>query len=937
MVPLTVTPRHLEQSHMSISFPAPSTRTCAFASLSLWLVSACLAPNDAPDLGEHTEDLTRVQPLSRNLDEPVPPASGLFEIDMQPGRINKVPVSTFYQGTINPTFAHSLRLRTVGCTGLADTAIIATWSEGKAPFATFFTGFANDGQPGGNGRCSFLDLGSQPSGRTYSVYVVSMTRATSFATLQVSTDGGTTWTDKVTDNFGGTVVRVGPLQPGDFVEVQTASNGQATIDLPFPLPPIPGQEGTRMLLFAAPPAGTPFHARAAMFSDGASASDADPFIQVGAGWTSGNNLAVLGKDTRSTGSMRAVETSVDLVRGPVDQVATAPSMTCAGATCTSGPVVFPPGRYSIALSARGVPVGDARPGTPSHPASEVGGFTVDGDQVSCPATARGQGNSLAFVARILRNGVIVESRTVPRGLLGGDPVTGPSSSVLFDAEGDGAATFTVEVVLKAPDVTIASSALTLRNRRANEIKVASWNFAYWADADEPSKRSASVRNAVDVLATRGEIVPSTMTVNERLDQAPWQWDADVVMFQEFFSDTNVGVTQRLAERSPFSWSMVNANTEIRDTVSDAVKYGPIFASNLVQPPEGIKYSTAQLTQGTGARCDSRWEGGGRDFACPLGTQDFTTYNFSNGAVPAKIVARRQVGTGTTDGDRPIALFNWHLYYPDTAFAERVGNVTSMIERMKYLMAQPADGAFPAGGCAFNKDCSSSPSNANNRMIIVGDSNMANNKCGEYTWALRMLRQEFGYAIDASSAAVDATGRTFDLHYSGASLLDLRTGTFGNCQDPNWAKTPYNNGTASGCPFHFQNVNHWNANPDFSLSSWHPWWASSFGDIHGSDSLTERYDVVFLVGRGWAQDDPVMTYKVLPNRQEASPANGGAGGGVEIHFADSCAGKVTDSPVDPLTIRNYAPMTAFGSCGMNPGAPALHSDHIPIGVRLRVTN
>ncbi len=74
-------------------------------------------------------------------------------------------------------------------------------------------------------------------------------------------------------------------------------------------------------------------------------------------------------------------------------------------------------------------------------------------------------------------------------------------------------------------------------------------------------------------------------------------------------------------------------------------------------------------------------------------------------------------------------------------------------------------------------------------------------------------------------------------------------------------------------------------------------------------------MIVLVGRGWADDDPVLGYKVL---------------------VQTC----TDAGSVANDARGYAPNDSLGcdddpTGGTRPGAPAMHTDHRPMGARLRV--
>jgi len=872
------------------------------------LVVAC-ATEVADDVSAQQSALVSPPVPTRNLDAPLLGAGDSAEIDMIAGRLNKVPASWFSRLSYSVPNRHRVAFRTIDCEEGADTGLIVTWSDIRTGPHTAFN---NDGS--GLGRCSSIDTGFHPRAVTYTIYAFSMIRGTSRATLQVSVDGQR-WSTITTDNFGGTVVRVGALRAGDYVQVQTPDDGTF-------------QDGTQMLLFQPPPGESVVVRKAAIFNDEENGVDRDPRIDVDSTWPSTENAVLLGKDSYASSSFRAFEARVDLVRGPLEVTAPDPSFACDGSTCTGAPVLLPRGRYFASLFANTThPVGSVSAGA-QHRADDVG---TDGEG-DCPDRARGQGNDRAFTAILRRDGIEVQRRVVPRGLLGADP-TLDWNQIVFEIDADGSGSYSLHVEDRAADVSFFRGWRYIRNPDVNEMKVATWNFGYWVFQHDPPVRIEILKNAVDLLATRGDIDPHARTIVERDDQGPWQWDADVIAFQEFFGTTFPQVRARLKERSPYQWVYINANTEIEDAPGvDNVYYGPVFVNELMYPADGIAYSDLQLNDGVSeGRCNSRWEGDDYAYACPLGVVSHVLYDSYNRAVPARLRARRSLGANAST-DRPVAFFNWHLFHEPDAFDARATNVENLIKSMKYLMARPADGSYAPGACAFNKECVNHPKHYANRILIVGDSNMRNHQCGEFAWTLRRLREEFGYAIDASAAVVDPMDRTYDMHWSGAPLTDPRMSLWGSCRQTGgpWSKTVNADGTLAGCPFQFQHRANWNEAVDFSTDSWYPWWAATAQDVDDSNKGGGRFDMVVLVGRGWAYDDPVLTYRVMPHREEAAPTNGMLGGGVELGFnVDTCEGPVANGN------GNYAPNVSVNGCGTGEGVPAIRSDHIPTGARVRI--
>jgi len=836
-----------------------------------------------------------------------------YEVDMRAGREGKVPVSWFWTTTLAPTVAHRMRFRTRGCAGLSDTGMMVTWSEGGRTY----TAFDDNGAVGdGNGRCSDIDTGYHAGAVTYAVYVFSMARGTSRATFEWSTDGGLTWPQRYTDNFGGTLVRVGAMSAGDYVQVLTPTDGV-------------GDESTRIALFEAPAAGTGRVERAVLTHDGAIVGDRDPRVTTATAYPSASTVALVGKRTRSTASLRGVEVSVDLVRGPLDHGVASAALSCVGATCTGAPVVLPRGRHQVSIVARtSRPLGDVVAGQENY-ADAMGAVVDEGNNNfgRCGHIARGEGNTLALRVVLKASGAPVATRVVPRGLLGGDLTT--PSRITFDVEADGVTPYSVDVDRLAPDVTLDSSWHRARNPDTAQLRVASYNFAYWAADGDEGVRTAILQNAADLLGTRGDLRPASLEVVELANQGRWQWEADVIAFQEFYRTTAQHVADRLRARTSYGWNYANSMTENNLTHTF---YGPVFVNERTTPRTSIAYARAQLDDGSSARrCDRRGDDTADLYSsCFLGETDLTWYNQRNYAVPVRVRAPRAIGANAAS-DTPVALFNWHLFHERHLPSARAQNVQYLIDSVRYLMSRPADGASPAGACAFNRACVDDAMHPRNRILIVGDSNMENHRCGEFTGALRALRAAFGYAIDASAATVDPQGRTFDMHYSGASLLDARAGTFGDCNDPAWASSLRRGASATGCPFQWASDQVFNAAPPspITANTWFPWWAATFADADAVSHGKERFDAVFLVGRGWADDDPVAAYEVMPHRQESSPMGQG---GVELSYNyGSCDGRVAN------VTENYRPNVAVGICSATSGAPALRSDHIPVSVRLRVGN
>lgn len=119
----------------------------------------------------------------------------------------------------------------------------------------------------------------------------------------------------------------------------------------------------------------------------------------------------------------------------------------------------------------------------------------------------------------------------------------------------------------------------------------------------------------------------------------------------------------------------------------------------------------------------------------------------------------------------------------------------------------------------------------------------------------------------------------------------------------------------------------------------PWWATTArGTGGGIGTVSERYDMILLVGRGWAQDDAVLGYQVMVdrnkniyNRHSLLESSGRA-----VEMWDDCGRDAVYDQGDPnyQSGKSYRPNHDVG-CGVQPGDTALYTDHRPVGARLRI--
>jgi hypothetical protein len=790
------------------------------------------------------------------------------------GRLNKLHVSWFYKTTL--TSRHGLILKAV-CNGDNDTGILVA-SGGRAYF--------NDDSPqaGGNGRGSFISLSGGPAPVSYDVYVFSMRRATSYAVVS--------WGNSLTafmhllaqDHFGGALVDVGPLRNGDFLEVQSGRPHDEEFETNNPY-------DTQMALFDADDNNQPL-----LYNDDRSEDYRDPRITISDNnWTGGRNLALIGKKHRAGASPTGVEIMADLIHGPLNAEllsASFPTTGGAGNQLTLGAGRY----YAWVYAATNSPVGHRFPA--ANPASKM----PDDICLSGSEYSRGTLNHPAFKLRAeafnLHNGwqPLGQTRRIPLAALG----TGV---------GEGWNLFLVEVQLaRSTAVRLVTDEETsgtsffnqwrvMRNPDASELLVATYNILFRDDYHE-----AKTRNASNLLATRGTVLPGQLRVEERPDQAPWQWEADIIGLQELKKTGDCDLPDDPGScfayaddfrdeanlRGPRWWNYVKGRDEEFTWPVGTLGLGPLFVASNVTPAVG------SIWFGTAAKQYASCSGPGDYAECQLegygGVRPATNFT-----IPARTAARRY----GSSADRPIAAFNLHLEYADKDSHTRLKEIRSLISTIDRLLEKDPD--------AFNSDRNNPdrrhPKFYQNRIVVLGDFNIHSHICGEHYWIVNELRKHFGYAVDVSQGG-DLTG---DNHFGMHDHL----GVLG----------------ADGVPDPYQSYADWRDWPNFTSQSIFPWWATSHRDrdfTTQKNSRDERYDGIILVGKGWAYDDPVRSYMIMSDRDDVSPLNP-YGGGVEMWRG---ANLVTDGG------NNYAPNYSLGY-GTTAGKPALHSDHLPVGVKLRV--
>lgn len=891
------------------------------------------------------------------LDRPRPRWSGA-QVDMISGRLSKLPVSPFWSNHDEPLARgtlsgdHDIAFRTV-CdmdrtrAGECDTGLVVTWKScsWSGTCATPHTLFNDDdGDPHahgtGSGTGSFVDPPRQPYGVDgYRVYAFSMNRGSSWSRVEYSVDGGQTWTALTHERWiGGTLVSVGPMADGEWLEVQTRTDGQ-------------GHDGTELLLFRPDQTGT--STPAALYSDG-QGTDLDPRVAVsGSGFLHRLTYALVGKKNRVY-TTRDPEIFVDLVRGPAGGERYVSMKDCDGGPCSTR---LQPGRYLVSVLATvDRPVGEYDPNDAStwHLAGdqpllytpyevwnhifnryetrwEVSGY--DGcpnayrDGLSDSWWFRGQHNDMALSLRVQRAVYLgdtfwywstVKHRTIPRGAFGSAPGRGYDRFAL-ELEVDYEAEYRVLATPLADDVRLSWYWRYERNPQATELKVVSANVLFGDGDHNPAK----YRNTADLLGTRGD--RGDLGVAMTPDRAPYEWEADVIGLQEVSkaSDGNdydlhysLMVLDELQARTDRAWGMIGARGETWLTGwRDGPGMNPLYVRRDFFPadsPRSVHFPTAAMDH---ADCATDGEYRGECHLNEQGWGDGDTGNFF-------AAGRAKAWRGDPFEDRPIAVFNLHMEASDGPkdFAPRRGELQGLMQKIDRLLE--------ADHRSFNRASESdryksSPLHHQNRMIVMGDLNVRSHECGEHYWILRDLRRHYGYAVAVSMAVPDRYGDlSFGTHVGEAG--------YGPDEMPLDYQHPWAWDRRDGVDWV-----PWQADPDFSRASRYPWWAVDFrGKTSQPTGVGEKLSMIILVGRGWAQDDPVLDYDIMNDVSRASPMHADARA-VEMWRPDAC-----DDPGAVTPETGYRPRHSLGCDdsphgGTRPGAPALHSDHRPMGARLRI--
>lgn len=952
------------------------------------------------------------------------------EYDPMPGRLGKLPASYLFSDTFTVPGAHHFRIMTI-CPTDGDTGMVVhdpAWNR---------TWYNDDGAGldqhivGSNGKGSFVDLGPRDSMGSYTVYIFSKRRATSKCQIRYSTAPGTGFENYEGNGwkretvlpatlgyyreFGGSLVKTGPMRPGDFLEVQ----GPLGLDFDY---------ATHMALFQiaheSPNTRGTWVTGAPIYAGRQSETDLDPRISMGgaASFMTDNTYVLVGKITNPfpqsqpyTVRRTGVEVRVDLIRGPLNEgvvapYASYPALTCTSRGCTGEWRTLPQGRYYAWIYAKTTtPVGHLAPndnattGRGTHLMRENAGIWFTGSHTSVStyeenggcygefdANAkfgwRGMPNRNALSLHVdFRTGgsnfVTRSTRVIPLGAFGGREGDGWNLFMVelrIDSANAATFPFRLRTSNHAPGLNLSffGEWRYQRNIDASEIKVVTWNALF----KHPQHNEAKYRNAANLFATRGTIrnvepgdnpgfpmIFPTFRVEDRSDQGPFQWDADIIGLQEVMkagedSEANI-FSFPLAStfageariRGTLTWDYVRSKGEQWDYPCGflwlSTCYGgglnPLFMNSYVTPRSGMFFSEAaksatHVVNGSAVKNCNDMGGYASAASCALagdrsgdiaGMKDdgdegcigegagySDCYDAVNYAAAGKAAARRYSGTPTvTSADRPIAVFNVHLEYNYPDSDDRYMEMQSLIDIIKSMLAKEPQ-AFN-NGVPGDSPRNSSAHHYQNRIIIMGDTNINTHACGEHYVLTRLLRENFGYAVDVAMAAQGSIEKKLAMHDVGV----------------------YNNGLV---PIPFRSFANWQGMSEAAkfAQTEYPYWSRTFRGKTGREFATgsqdgERHDVVWLVGKGWAYDDPVLSYQVMSDSTRVTPMNP-SGRGVEMWAGrpgdDGGANDGTEGSVPDGSALGYAPNhPLYSTNGTRRGKPALHSDHRPVGVRLRV--
>jgi len=557
------------------------------------------------------------------------------------------------------------------------------------------------------------------------------------------------------------------------------------------------------------------------------------------------------------------------------------------------------------------------------------------DEISCPSGPfyRGHGNTRAFQMKLQWqtplgwSDVAGSQRDVPLASFG----SGGLNRKIIDFE-VAATPGTPRVhslcvsAIYEPAVTFPGTWHTRKNPRYSELRLATLNAFHYENGEDEN------RNLSNLLLTRGRMVTGVGSQHDA-DQAPFQWAADIVAFQEEWSSVYADIHAEAERQSSLDWHFIYGMS--KDSWGGYRRYSGLFAHDYLvddtleppRDPENDAWRCAHNDPGAaGADADVRcYHHDAED-----GGQDFFTYS-----VPGKTRVRRWGAEGAAD--QPIMVYNIQLEPWRRNTDNRKRELASLMDTIEEQLAFDPS--------MFNLGGSTSPTAAGNRMILIGDFNASAHDYGENRWMVKQLRDRFGWAVDVAAADRNSFANFYDMHeFQGRGMGD---------------DAPYE-------PIYFQSTTDWKALSDthgdpltwwwgtaqygtsFGPNRYWPYWARTnrgeTGDQDHASAGGERNDMIVLVGRGWSNDDPVRSYVVMNTTTEGdSPfamhdANGNVLG-VDTWFSYSDTDlDVPGSRSHPTNVPHYRPnfvATDYDDGCTGSGCAVFTSDHVPVGARIRV--
>jgi hypothetical protein len=708
------------------------------------------------------------------------------------------------------------------------------------------------------------------------------------------------------------------------------------------------------------------------------------------------HFALVGLERRPQPSLGTaigdVETTVSLVRGPEDLAArrgrvgdqAAQLIVRAGQTAQCGqPLSLGVGRYSAAVRGvsraeygedRGIR-GDAswmirNWGYPTYSWcwGPNGTLTMCPDPLRTPDADlrsyyyRGTPNFRAFTMRVegrAPGGVwtnITAARQVPNGAFGCVD-NGCLDTFLEDFELYRPSE--VRTCIDNADSRIAFEGYwaARRNTPSAEIKIASHNTHHGDQGALDSggiENDAESRNLANLLATRGRFVGSTRGVLEEATDAPFEWNADVIALQENSAlNSYISFVSEAERQSALDWRYVWGHGKVHSSSGYTAK-NAVLAHALLTPPSTLLPPRTQrcwaefdptLPQSDGmAQCKHENNSG-----------QALEVDYETSSVPATISVRRW-GTGS---DVPVLVLSVMMQPggSNPKFHARRDELASLVTALKqYVIERPeVVGANPS---------SRDPRDADIRIVLAGDFNFYPHTIGENRWFVRELRRAFGYAVDTAAAHRDSHANFYDMHaWRGM---------------PN-AAWPHHPEGDNGMPLAYTSGSTWGGLDSASTWWWgsstlswphyFPYWAGTYrgdSDDYDTSGSHDRHDAVILVGKGWAKDDAVRSYVVMNTTAEHDEYTNGSDGQRGSPFAVRDAqGRVVAVDIAPSQIVRYDalnrpiwspdrdapnagsdgrlhyqpmyPLTNGPDGCAQPGCAAVESDHIPVGVRLRISS